>query len=175
MSARADAARRSTAAGLAGAALAVALLIAVPARADAQPPRLRIGSKGFTEQYILAELVAAALERHAGAAVQRRLGLGGTGVCHAALVAGEIDLYVEYTGTGLLDVLRRPLVRSADAAYRAVSRGYRVVVPEECVADRHESPHFSTLYDLVLKYADVIPLGIGFDAIAAPAPQPAGA
>lgn len=57
----------------------------------------------------------------------------------------------------------------------AMSRGYRVVVPEECVADRHESPHFSTLYDLVLKYADVIPVGEVFDAIAAPAPQPAGA
>jgi maleamate amidohydrolase len=40
----------------------------------------------------------------------------------------------------------------------AVSRGYRPVVPEECVADKHESPHFASLYDMALKYADVIPV-----------------
>ena len=42
-------------------------------------------------------------------------------------------------------------------AVDALSRGYRVVVPEECVADRHESPHFASLYDLAVKYADVLP------------------
>src|SRR5687767_14912420 len=40
----------------------------------------------------------------------------------------------------------------------ALSRGYRVVVPEECVADKHESPHFANLYDMAVKYADVIPV-----------------
>jgi maleamate amidohydrolase len=39
-----------------------------------------------------------------------------------------------------------------------LSRGYRVVVPEECVADKHESPHFANLYDMAIKYADVIPV-----------------
>jgi len=38
----------------------------------------------------------------------------------------------------------------------AISHGYRVVVPEECVADKHESPHFANLYDMAIKYADVI-------------------
>jgi nicotinamidase-related amidase len=40
----------------------------------------------------------------------------------------------------------------------SLSRGYRTIVPEECVADKHESPHFANLYDMVLKYADVIPV-----------------
>lgn len=40
----------------------------------------------------------------------------------------------------------------------ALSRGYRVVVPEECVADKHESPHFANLYDMAVKYADVVPV-----------------
>jgi nicotinamidase-related amidase len=40
----------------------------------------------------------------------------------------------------------------------ALSRGYRVIVPEECVADKHESPHFANLYDMAVKYADVIPV-----------------
>jgi len=40
----------------------------------------------------------------------------------------------------------------------SLSRGYRTIVPEECVADRHESPHFASLYDMHLKYADVVPV-----------------
>ena len=40
----------------------------------------------------------------------------------------------------------------------AISRSYRTIVPEECVADKHESPHFSNLYDMALKYADVVPV-----------------
>jgi maleamate amidohydrolase len=44
------------------------------------------------------------------------------------------------------------------SAVDALSRGYRVIVPEECVADKHEIPHFSNLCDLMLKYADVLPV-----------------
>ena len=40
----------------------------------------------------------------------------------------------------------------------SLSRSYRTIVPEECVADKHESPHFANLYDMALKYADVIPV-----------------
>lgn len=40
----------------------------------------------------------------------------------------------------------------------AISRGYRVIVPEECVADKHESPHFASLYDISVKYGDVLPV-----------------
>lgn len=40
----------------------------------------------------------------------------------------------------------------------SLSRGYRTIVPEECVADKHESPHFANLYDMVVKYADVLPV-----------------
>ncbi len=40
-----------------------------------------------------------------------------------------------------------------------LSHGYRMIVPEECVADRHESPHFANLYDMAVKYADVLPVG----------------
>ena len=44
-----------------------------------------------------------------------------------------------------------------------LSHGYRPIIPEECVADKHESPHFANLYDMTLKYADVL----GVDAVAA--------
>ena len=59
---------------------------------------LVIGSKNFTESYILSEILAQLIESE-GIAVERRFGLGGTLICFEALSAGEIDAYVEYTGT----------------------------------------------------------------------------
>ena len=46
-----------------------------------------------------------------------------------------------------------------------LSCGYRMIVPEECTADRHESPHFANLYDMAVKYADVLPVSEVLDAI----------
>lgn len=45
----------------------------------------------------------------------------------------------------------------------SLSRGYRTIVPEECVADRHESPHFASLYDIAAKYGDVVPVAEVFE------------
>ena len=52
----------------------------------------------------------------------------------------------------------RPRAACAPPCVDALSRGYRTIVPEECVADKHESPHFANLYDMALKYADVVPV-----------------
>lgn len=71
---------------------------------DEDKPTVTIGSKPFTEQLILAEMYALILE-DAGYPVERQLNLGGTAVVHQALVSGEIDMYVEYTGTALLTIL----------------------------------------------------------------------
>jgi osmoprotectant transport system substrate-binding protein len=64
-----------------------------------------VGSKNFTEQRILGEIVAQAIEK-AGMKAERRLDLGGTFVCDSAIRAGEIDVYVEYTGTALGAILK---------------------------------------------------------------------
>lgn len=74
-----------------------------------------VGSKNFTEGYLLAEVIARTLEAQ-GFVVERRLGLGGTKICFDALVAGEIDVYPEYTGT-LRQVLLDPAA-DGDAALR---------------------------------------------------------
>ena len=79
-----------------------------PERALAQDAPVRIGSKDFTEQLVLGEMYAQLLE-NAGIPVERRLNLGGTQVAQEALLAGEIDLYPEYTGTGLTVVLGMPI------------------------------------------------------------------
>lgn len=68
-----------------------------------------IGSKNFTEQIILAELFAQQVEAHTVLRVDRRVNLGGTLICHDALVAGKLDLYPEYTGTALTAILKANL------------------------------------------------------------------
>ncbi|MGH7895728.1 MAG: glycine betaine ABC transporter substrate-binding protein [Candidatus Binatia bacterium] len=71
------------------------------------PDGIVVGAKNFTEQRVLGELVAQAAE-DVGIPVTRRFDLGGTFVCDAALRAGELDAYVEYTGTALTAVLKDP-------------------------------------------------------------------
>lgn len=84
---------------------------------------VRVGSKNFTESIILGEILAGAIERH-GIAVDRRLNLGGTFVCHKALVAGELDLYAEYTGTALTAILKLPPSSDPQSVYRTVQSEY---------------------------------------------------
>jgi glycine betaine/choline ABC-type transport system substrate-binding protein len=70
---------------------------------------IRIGSKNFTEQIVLGEIIAQHLEHRLHRKVDRRFNLGGTLLTHQALISGEIDLYPEYTGTALAAILKEPL------------------------------------------------------------------
>ncbi len=83
-----------------------------------------VGSKNFTEELILGELYAQSLE-HAGLSVTRKLDLGTTDIAMAALHRGEIDLYPEYTGTGLVDVLHLPPDGDPKRTYDTVAKQYR--------------------------------------------------
>ncbi|GBD31216.1 Glycine betaine/carnitine/choline-binding protein OpuCC [bacterium HR33] len=83
-----------------------------------------VGSKNFTESVILGELVAQQLERY-GIPVVRKLNLGGTLVCHRAIVAGQLDVYVEYTGTAYAAILELPPERDAARVRQAVDSIYR--------------------------------------------------
>jgi len=67
--------------------------------ADGGATPVRVGSKSFTESYLIAEIVARIAEQVGEAPVERRFGLGGTGMVYGALASGAIDLYPEYTGT----------------------------------------------------------------------------
>ncbi|MCL2745515.1 MAG: glycine/betaine ABC transporter substrate-binding protein [Coriobacteriia bacterium] len=83
---------------------------------------VQVGSKDFTENLILGELYALVLEDK-GIPVQRRLGLA-SAVVHEALISGDVDLYPEYTGTGLLTVLRLPLETDPQKVFDTVQREY---------------------------------------------------
>src|SRR3984893_3310493 len=87
-------------------------------------PNINIGSKFFTEQVILAELLAQHIEARTGIHVERKTNLGGTLLCQKALEAGELDLYVEYTGTALTAVLNQAPGDDSSAVYQRVKQGY---------------------------------------------------
>ena len=89
-----------------------------------QPPHLTIGSKFFTEQVILAELLAQHIEARTGLHVERKSNLGGTLLCQKALLSGDLDLYVEYTGTALTAVLNESPSRDPHDVYHRVQQGY---------------------------------------------------
>jgi osmoprotectant transport system substrate-binding protein len=88
-------------------------------------PHLTIGSKFFTEQVILAELLAQHIEARTHIHVERKTNLGGTLLVHKALLAGDLDLYVEYTGTALTAVLNEsPGADNSTAIFNRVKQQY---------------------------------------------------
>jgi glycine betaine/choline ABC-type transport system substrate-binding protein len=88
-------------------------------------PGIVVGSKNFTEQVILGELLAQQVERRLNIAVTRKLNLGGTLLAHEALRTGAIDLYPEYTGTALTAILKQPAAKDSAGVLAGVRAGYR--------------------------------------------------
>ena len=104
-------------------ALVLACLAAVYLFIGKSGGRIAVGSKDFTEQVIVGEILAQAIEAKTGAQVVRRFDLGGN-LAHEAMIAGEIDLYAEYTGTGLLAILKEKPIADPQEVYRRVKDAY---------------------------------------------------
>jgi osmoprotectant transport system substrate-binding protein len=102
--------------------LTVTLLL--PSCAPSRSDRIVIGSKNFTESFLLAELMAQQIEAHTNLKVERRFYLAGTYICHQAMLAGRIDVYPEYTGTALTAILKQKAVGDKTEVYRQVKSGY---------------------------------------------------
>lgn len=140
--------RRLTGLPAAIVALLVATMAAGPAAAD--DAVAKVGSKRFTESYVLGEIVRQTLEAN-GVRATHRAGLGNTGILVAALDAGEIDVYPEYTGTIVREVLKRdgnPSLETLDAWL--APRGLKVAVPLG----------FSNTYALAMREDDAMRRGI---------------
>jgi osmoprotectant transport system substrate-binding protein len=106
---------------------------------------VRVGSKNFTEQFVLAELYAQALEA-AGINVERRINLGGTLIAHKALEEKQIDFYPEYTGTILIAVLKQETMTDRKAVYDKVKAEYAA----RGLAVLDETP-FQNTYNMVVR------------------------
>ena len=100
----------------------VFIMGALPQAAVGQE-KVVVGSKGFTEQVILGNMVSLLLESN-GFKVDRKIGLGGTVICHEALVRGDISVYVEYTGTGLTAILKKAVLKDPEEVYQVVKKDY---------------------------------------------------
>lgn len=103
--------------------LSIAVLTMLSACGDSSA-KIKVGSKNFTESLILGEMYALALE-NSGFEVERKLNLGGTLVAHEALKSGDIDVYPEYTGTGLFNIMGVEPQTDPQEVYEIVSEYYK--------------------------------------------------
>lgn len=131
----------------------IAALLFLACCRDGEKP-LIIGSKNFTESVILGELLAQKLEA-AGCKVERRLNMGGTFVADSAIRSGAIDAYVEYSGTALAAILKRPASSDRAAVDAAVSAAY------EKLGLRWSPPlGFDNTFAMIVRKSDAERLGL---------------
>jgi len=101
--------------------LALALTLAACAPRE---NRIVVGSKNFTEQLILGEIISQQIEAKTHLAVERRFYLAGSYICHQAILGGRIDIYPEYTGTALMAILKQKPEGNREAVYQRVKSEY---------------------------------------------------
>ncbi|VTU34324.1 Glycine betaine/carnitine/choline transport system permease protein OpuCB [Variovorax sp. PBL-H6] len=126
-------------------------LLCAAASSQAQEASLDIGSKRFTESYILAEVLAQTAAPHLPAPPRLRQGLGNTAIVYEALRSGSIDLYAEYTGTIALEILKNPQPMTREAMNAALAPlGLGIAIPLG----------FNDGYALAMRAADADRLGV---------------
>jgi glycine betaine/choline ABC-type transport system substrate-binding protein len=104
--------------------LTLAAILFLTACGPPRQGRIVVGSKNFTEQLILGEIIAQQIERKTHLPVERRFFLAGTYICHQAILGGRIDIYPEYTGTALTAVLKQKPQGSREDVYNRVKAEY---------------------------------------------------
>ena len=101
----------------------LALALTLPTCAPREN-RIVVGSKNFTEQLILGEIISQQIEAKTHLAVERRFYLAGSYICHQAILGGRIDIYPEYTGTALTAILKQKPEGNREAVYQRVKSEY---------------------------------------------------
>jgi osmoprotectant transport system substrate-binding protein len=144
-------------------------------------PHLVVSSKFFTEQIILAELLAQHIEARTDIPVERKANLGGTLLVHKALLQGDVDLYVEYTGTALTAILGEKPEGDSSSVYQRVLEEYR----RRFALEVTEPLGFENTFAMVVrgedarqhqleKISDIVPLaprwraGVGYEFLERP-------
>ncbi len=140
------------------------LVIAAGLSSCSRSDRVVVGSKNFTEQVIMGEMLAQQIERKTHLPVDRKLNLGGTIVCHEALTAGQIDTYVEYTGTGLTAILKEPPAKDSNLAYQTVKDAYKSRFGIEWT----EPLGFNNTFAIIVRKSDAEQFGLRTISDAAP-------
>ena len=102
----------------------VALALLLPSCSPSHSDRIVVGSKNFTESFLLGEMVAQMIEARTQLKVDRRFYLAGTYICQQAILAGRIDIYPEYTGTALTAILKQRAGGDKQDVYQRVKSEY---------------------------------------------------
>jgi osmoprotectant transport system permease protein len=133
-------------------ALGVGILLGLSVWAIATPSATSvvIGSKNFTEQVILGEILAQRIEAKTDLKVDRRFNLGGDLICHEAVKTGKIDGYIEYTGTALTTILKRKPLTDPKEVYRQVKQAYQ----QEFQLEVFPSLGFENTFAIVIRQED---------------------
>jgi osmoprotectant transport system substrate-binding protein len=132
-----------------------------------------VGSKNFTEQAVLGELIAQHLEAKTRLHVERRFYLSGTYICQQALLAGRIDMYVEYTGTALAAILKKPSPQDrSESSTKAVFDEVRDEYASQFHLEVEPSLGFNNTFAIVVRGEDARELGLrSISDLAAHAPH----
>jgi len=123
---------------------------------DGSTGTIIIGGKHFTEQEILGEIMAILIECNSNISVVRKLNLGGTIICFNALKAGDIDLYAEYTGTGLVNILKQKVISEPSKSYQLVKEEFKKKYNFAWL----EPFGFNNTYTLTMRREHAVKLGI---------------
>ncbi|MGV0024390.1 glycine betaine ABC transporter substrate-binding protein [Phormidesmis priestleyi] len=118
--------------------------------------RVIVGTKNFTEQVILGEILSQQIESKTKLKVDRRFNLNGTFICHEALKNGEIDLYPEYTGTAYTSILKQPAIGDAQQVFEKVKQEY----PQRFKLEWSAPFGFSNSFAMVIRGDDARKLGV---------------
>jgi osmoprotectant transport system substrate-binding protein len=101
-----------------------AIVLLLPSCSPSHSDRIVVGSKNFTESFLLGEIFAQQIEGHTNLKVDRRFYLAGTYICQQAILSGRIDLYPEYTGTALTAILKQQASGERAEVYQRVKSEY---------------------------------------------------
>ena len=141
--------------GLVAAAAAIVAVIVITVSIFSKDQRgVIVGSKDFTEQVILAEMIAQTLESN-GIEVQRKFELGGD-LCHRAMVEGNMDVYVEYTGTAFTAILKHDPLTDPREVYNQVKQEYKSLFDIEVL----EPLGFNNTFAILVRGSEARRLGL---------------
>lgn len=148
----------------------------ISAISRASEDRITVGSKNFTEQLILGNMLAILIEENTDITVERALNLGGTQVAFEAIKSGDIDAYIEYTGTALVNMLKQPISSDMNKVYEEVKTNFKTDYNLEVLANFNVnntytlsiSPDLKQKYDLytisdLASYASGLRLGASME------------
>jgi glycine betaine/choline ABC-type transport system substrate-binding protein len=130
-------------------------LLAVAGCTSSSPKQVTVCSKDFTEQVILAEILARHIETKTDIKVERKLNLGGS-LCHQSLVSGQIDLYVEYTGTAYTNILKQQPISDPQKVFAYLKQEY----PKQFKAEWIEPLGFSNTFAIIIRGEDAKKLNL---------------